>query len=314
MKKVLPPIRVLLLHASENSPVALNVMHLIGRPGLDVSSWNQEDLGGWLLRGLLDMIAKYQFVIVILEADDFVDTPGGGRFAPRDNVVLELGASFALRGIQGTFIVMPSDPSLKLPSDIQGLVVKKYTREPSLSDGMRYICEQIAESMFAVVKEGLTMNQFTFLRAVSNLGEEIWNRPSFRDRIPDAILGLNHGGAIVAGMLVYRDRRAPFFTLNGRNCDEMIAQLTHLHQFLPKRTARPVVLLVDDTLRTGKYMSKAIQLVKKNMPEVKLKIAAVLYRPDLAKSYSPRELEPDLITPDSNLFPRIFGKIFYEGK
>ncbi|MCP4287081.1 MAG: hypothetical protein GY792_21965 [Gammaproteobacteria bacterium] len=314
MKNVLPPISVLLLHASEDSPVALNVMRLMGRPGLVVSSWNEEDLGGWLLRGLLDMISKYQFVIVILEADDFVDTPEGGRFAPRDNVVLELGASFALKGIQGTFVVMPSKQSLKLPTDIQGLVVKKYTKDTALSGAMRYICDQIAASMFAVVKKGLTMNQDTFLRAVSNLGEEIWNRPDYRNRIPDVILGLNHGGAIVAGMLVYRDRRAPFFALNGRSYDDMIAQLKYLHPLLLKRTTQPVALLVDDTLRTGKYMSKTIQLVKKHMPEVKLKIAAVLYRPDLATSYSPRELEPDLITPDPNLFPRVFGKIFYEGK
>jgi hypothetical protein len=114
---------------------------------LEVKVWNKKVLqsGDMLLEGLRRLVSLFDFSILLLTADDIVESKEERGRAPRDNVVFELGMFMGVLGPRRAFPIIVLDPesSLKLPTDIAGLL---YTRlDKDKIDDSSYFTEKVAE-------------------------------------------------------------------------------------------------------------------------------------------------------------------------
>jgi hypothetical protein len=100
---------------------------------LEVRVWDKNVLrpGQTLLEGLLRLVSLFDFVVLLLSADDFVKSKEKKGHAPRDNVIFELGMFMGVLGQRRAFPVIAPDRSgrLKLPTDIDGLLYTKLTTD-----------------------------------------------------------------------------------------------------------------------------------------------------------------------------------------
>ena len=311
-----PP--VLILSSTEGLPVAQAAQHLLHDLGCEPTVWNQIALDGWLLEAILSMIASCPFVIVVTSPDDFVEHKGTRVFAPRDNVILEFGISATVHGSKQTFVLCPDGPDIKLPTDIQGLVRRTYAQraDKNYAAALTRACSDIASSILRAVSDGLWMGPLMFFNAIIDLNSQIMVNPSTRIA-PDIVIGINHGGAVIAGLLHYLNRRRFAFTVwsvgegDGEREDAQRSELRLLIEKVPRRS-KPTILLVDDTLRSGRALTEALRRVRRWFPKCVIRVGVVVYRPDLAKHYRPEDIETSLYTPTAARFPQVFQGVFYE--
>lgn len=69
----------------------------------------------------------FDFAILVLTADDIVESRGALLNAPRDNVLVELGLFMGKLGRRRTMIITDRSIDLKLPTDLAGLIHASYS-------------------------------------------------------------------------------------------------------------------------------------------------------------------------------------------
>ena len=74
------------------------------------------------LPSLVERAKGSDFAILVLSADDLVESRQVAGKAPRDNVVLELGLFMGVIGIERVFVLPPKE-GVKLPSDLGGFTL-----------------------------------------------------------------------------------------------------------------------------------------------------------------------------------------------
>ena len=94
----------------------------------DVMMWNQGvfKLSDTLMEALVTEASAFDFAVLVFTPDDSVTSRTRKRFAPRDNVILELGLFIGCIGRKRTIVVRPDGENLQIPSDLSGLVTAKY--------------------------------------------------------------------------------------------------------------------------------------------------------------------------------------------
>ena len=318
------PLRVLILSSTEALPVARAVQSELNVPAIEPTVWDQASFSGWLLTDIRNKIVEYGFVVVVFSPDDLIVSRGSEMLSPRDNVLLELGMALASNGIERTSLLCPDMPNIKIPIDLGGLAVKRYEHR---SDGnyrasVAPACSEIVSELRALAVDGIAMTAPFFYRAVADLNKRLVRNP--RER-PDVLIGVNHGGAIVGSILYYLNRQLFHFTvfwidvdssLRTRNLRQEDAR-REFHMLVQKLVlngkTKPIIVLVDDTLRSGRAMGPALDIVRDVAPEADVRIGVIVYRPDMATAYNPDELSPMIYTPDPLRFPiGAYDRIFYE--
>jgi predicted nucleotide-binding protein len=101
-----------------------------------VEIWSQGTfgLGESTLASLVGALARFDFAILIVTADDATTVRGETRAAPRDNVLFELGLFMGALGPTRTFMVTDRSNPPKLPSDLAGVTPAEY--EPHTSGNL----------------------------------------------------------------------------------------------------------------------------------------------------------------------------------
>ena len=115
--------------------------------------WNEGifDLSKDILSGLLNRLDNSDAAVFVLAPDDFTRLRGANYEAARDNVIFELGMFIGKLGRERTYFVVPrGETSLRLPSDLLGLVAASY--DATRSDGnwsaaVAPACDQIREAL-----------------------------------------------------------------------------------------------------------------------------------------------------------------------
>jgi hypoxanthine phosphoribosyltransferase len=161
-----------------------------------------------------------------------------------------------------------------------------------------------------------------FYRALDDLNNRLFRDQ--RDRT-DIVIGVNHGGAIIGSKLYYMNRQLFHFTVfwmdvyselrsrTQRLADAEAELAVLLDRIQESRGLKPSILLVDDTLRSGRAMAPAIRIVRKLAPDASLRIGCIIYRPDMAVHYDPEDLQEIICTPDLRRFATgAYDRIFYE--
>jgi hypothetical protein len=115
----------------------------------DVWDQNVFEPSGETLGRLLAAAAEYDFATLVFSPDDIVERRGQTAWAPRDNVVLELGLFLGSLGRDRVFMICRQDHELTLPSDLLGVTVIRYqTRDrPNLRAQINPAALRIRERM-----------------------------------------------------------------------------------------------------------------------------------------------------------------------
>lgn len=98
-----------------------------------LNHWKQGVFGvsQFALQSLIEATHKYDFAVLIVTPDDVVEKRGHAQFAPRDNVLFELGLFSGALGLDRTFIIADQIKGpLSLPSDLSGLTWLPFTSKP----------------------------------------------------------------------------------------------------------------------------------------------------------------------------------------
>ena len=123
------PIPVLFLGSSSET---LAVAEAIGRSiPADIAAirlWTQGVFGAsrFPIEDLDAHLRVADFAALIAGPDDRVSSRGKELDAPRDNVIFELGLFMGALSRHRTFLVVPQDLDLKIPSDLLGLTLVRY--------------------------------------------------------------------------------------------------------------------------------------------------------------------------------------------
>jgi O-acetyl-ADP-ribose deacetylase (regulator of RNase III) len=121
----------------------------------EVTVWNQDvfRLSRDALDSLLQALDSSDAGVFILRPDDVTESRGESRFTVRDNVTFELGMFIGRLGRDRTFMLLPTTPAVRLPSDLAGVITARYDvdrldRQPRAAVGAA--CTQIRQAVKAI--------------------------------------------------------------------------------------------------------------------------------------------------------------------
>jgi predicted nucleotide-binding protein with TIR-like domain len=83
-------------------------------------------LGQTFIENLITALSRFDFAVLILTPDDFVQCRSTEAFGPRDNIIFELGLFMGRLGRDRTFILQQSGSGLKIPTDLSGVTTSSY--------------------------------------------------------------------------------------------------------------------------------------------------------------------------------------------
>ena len=121
--------RIFIASTSENLALAQRLKQALSGTSSDVNIWTD----GIFVAGLTNIealeleLTRADFAILLLSPDDEVKSRGANSLAPRDNVILELGLFAGALGRRRALMVQPAKTSLKLPTDLLGVIPIKYS-------------------------------------------------------------------------------------------------------------------------------------------------------------------------------------------
>lgn len=142
--------RVFVGSSEEGLRVAVEIERQL-RGDADVDLWNNHQVfppGSLTLAALESCANKYDFALIVMAPDDLTLSRGKAEAAPRDNLVFELGLFMGKIGPKRTLIIQSDAPSMKLPSDLRGLVVCYYKSDAvarNVSKAAESACQRVRE-------------------------------------------------------------------------------------------------------------------------------------------------------------------------
>jgi hypothetical protein len=98
------------------------------REDAEVTLWNEGvfNIGSTFIESLVAALPRFDFAALLLTPDDLVVARDERVLGPRDNVLFELGLFMGRLGRDRTFVIRPKGDGVKVPSDLDGLVVATY--------------------------------------------------------------------------------------------------------------------------------------------------------------------------------------------
>ena len=93
-----------------------------------VTLWSQGVFGlsNGTLEDLITRLVSVDFAVLLVTADDLIESRGKESASPRDNVLLELGMCIGSLGQKRTFLVHDRSKNIKLPSDLAGVTLSSF--------------------------------------------------------------------------------------------------------------------------------------------------------------------------------------------
>ena len=241
----------------------------------EVTLWKNDvfAIGETIIEALQNTLKDYDFGIFVFTPDDKVTYREGDYYIARDNVIFELGLFVGKLGFRNTFVVHPKNIKLKFPSDLTGVVTAKF--DPSMSKldtAISGACTRISkaikknyEAHYATQKDMSWDELWIYVR---NLSLRLRRSPStFGGFTPDLILGISHGGMVIADLLA-RDwgRKIPIVSLwdqKGKRSFDNSINKTMLPVIDESQYAD--ILLVNDINRTGQTIANVQEYLKRNL-------------------------------------------------
>ena len=128
------PRPVLFIGSSKESlPVARAIRSNFDHDDFVVTLWTDGIFGAsqFVITELEKQVQEADFAVLVLGADDVVESRNEKSDAPRDNVIFELGLFMGALSHERTFMIIPRGCDIKIPTDLLGLTPLDYRLEDS---------------------------------------------------------------------------------------------------------------------------------------------------------------------------------------
>lgn len=152
-----PRPRIFLGSSVEGLDVLREIQNGFSHDDFLVKSWTKNvfTAGSGTMEDLEEEITQADFGVLVLTKDDHIinEARGVDTFAPRDNVILELGMCIGALGRKRGYMVVPRDKNIKIPTDLLGVTPITFNDDrQNLPEMIAPVCNQIRD---AVKKLGL---------------------------------------------------------------------------------------------------------------------------------------------------------------
>lgn len=137
--------------SKESLPIAEAIQSNLKHADRDllVRLWKYGVFGAsqFILTELEKMVQQADFAVLVLGPDDEVESRNEKSYAPRDNVIFELGLFMGALSHERTFMVIPREYDIKIPTDLQGLNSLSYKSDGSnnLTSLLGAVCDELRE-------------------------------------------------------------------------------------------------------------------------------------------------------------------------
>lgn len=120
--------KLFIASSKEALPVASEIQAGLKKDPILVTLWSDGVFGAsdFSLEALERAAEEADFAVLVFSADDKLFSRGQELDAPRDNVVFELGLFVGAIGRKRTFIVLPQNTKIKIPTDLLGITPITY--------------------------------------------------------------------------------------------------------------------------------------------------------------------------------------------
>ena len=133
--------------SKESLPIAEAIQSNLEHDDLIVRLWTDGVFGAsqFVITELEKQVREANFAILVLGADDEVVSRDEKSDAPRDNVIFELGLFMGALSHERTFMIVPHDGDIKIPTDLLGLIPLNYKSGDSsnLDSSLGTVCNQL---------------------------------------------------------------------------------------------------------------------------------------------------------------------------
>ena len=137
--------------SKESLPIAEAIKSNLDDKDIIVHLWTEGVFGAsqFALTELEKQVQESDFAVLVLGADDIVESRSEISDAPRDNVIFELGLFMGALSHERTFMVIPRDFNIKIPTDLLGLIPLKYEADDSneYPNLLGPVCEQLRHTI-----------------------------------------------------------------------------------------------------------------------------------------------------------------------
>ncbi|MBF0563975.1 MAG: nucleotide-binding protein [Nitrospirae bacterium] len=118
----------------------------------EVTLWSHGvfGLGDGTLEALVSSLDQFDFGVLILTPDDLIESQGQRYNSPRDNVLIELGLFLGNKGRKRTFVLCEVDAELKIPSDLAGVKLAKFSKtrtDNNMRAAVSPVCTELIEQI-----------------------------------------------------------------------------------------------------------------------------------------------------------------------
>ena len=119
--------------STESLEVARAIRSNFNHDDFVVNLWTDRVFGPsrFPITELQKQVQEADFAVLVLGADDVVESRNEKSDAPRDNVILELGLFIGALSHERTFMIIPRGCDIKIPTDLLGLTSLDYRLEDS---------------------------------------------------------------------------------------------------------------------------------------------------------------------------------------
>lgn len=137
--------------SKESLPIAKAIKSNLEGKDIIVQLWTEGVFGAsqFALTELEKQVQESDFAVLVLGADDIVESRNEISDAPRDNVIFELGLFMGALSHERTFMVIPHGCDIKIPTDLLGLIPLKYKSGDSndYADLLIPVCDQLRHTI-----------------------------------------------------------------------------------------------------------------------------------------------------------------------
>ena len=167
-------LRFFLSSSSEQRDVAKALEANLAAEDFEPTLWTREahEASQYNLEALLSETKSSDFAVFVFAPDDQATIRGAVVSVVRDNVLFELGLFIGALGRDRCFIVLPTEQSIHLPSDLAGLTTLKYALGRSDGNFRRSLgpvatsIADLARATAGAAASEFTANDLKLLRSV----------------------------------------------------------------------------------------------------------------------------------------------------
>ena len=134
--------------SGESLPVVRALFRLL-EGDFEIQPWNADIFtpGSIGLQALIGRVDQVDFAIFVFTGDDLTISRGIEKSSPRDNVTFELGLFMGQLGHERTLIVYDREDAPKLPTDLLGVTVLRYTPSSNLMASLTGVASELTQHL-----------------------------------------------------------------------------------------------------------------------------------------------------------------------